>query len=66
MAIEIKKKPSGQKDDKESSGTELDEAESKLGQIMKESDAHVKMHREERIKAKPLTKRLKRDVEELK
>ena len=45
MAIEFKEKPSGHKDDKESSGTELDEAEPKLGQIMKESDARVKMHR---------------------
>ena len=66
MAIEIKEEPSGQKEDKESSGTDIDEAEPKLGQIMKESDVRVKTHREERIKAKPLTKRLKREVEDLK
>ena len=66
LANEVKEEPAGQKEDQESSGTEIDEAEPKLGQIMKESDARIKTNREERIKAKPITKRLKRDVERLK
>ena len=52
--------------DRMSSGTDIDYTETKMGQIMKGSNTRVQTYRQARINAKPLTKKLKREVEEMK
>ena len=52
LAIEVKEELSEEQDDQNSEGTDLDEAEPKLGQIMKGSDSRVQSHRAARINAR--------------
>ena len=65
LAIEVKEEASEPEDDQKSEGTDLDLAEPKLSQIMKDSDARIQFYRKERIDARFVTKRLRKDLEEL-
>ena len=64
MAIDVKEDSSELEDDHKSVATDLDVAELKLGQIMKESETRIQSHIEERINTRMVTKRLRKDVEE--
>ena len=66
LAIEVKEEPSEPEDDQKSGVTDLDMTEAKLGQIMKGSEARIQSYREERINNRMVTKRLRKDLEEIK